>query len=137
MALACTKAEYLTNGACFTQPNFSRHQQNCIIVYRMAQLVDSQLGSLNYSVSPFTTLNSFATTSIAGLTVDQKMAAEIGIWNSTVTEFVTPTAWGITTVPLTSSTAATAIACLDTYTPRQIENMRLFLLCKFFAGLGL
>ena len=137
MALACTKAEYLTNGACFTQPNFSRHQQNCIIVYRMAQIVDAQAGSSIYAVSPFTTLNTNATTSIAGLTVDQKVAAEIGIWNVQITEFVTPPAFGTSVSPLTSSTSATAIACLDTYTPRQIENMRLFLLCKFFAGLGL
>lgn len=136
MALACTKAEYLTNGTCFTQPNFSRHQQNCIIVYRWAQIVDGVTGS-TYSTSPYSALNIAATTSIAGLTVDQKVAAEIGILNVNIPEFHSPAPWSAEVPSLTSSTAATAIACLDTYTPRQIENMRLFLFCKFFAALGL
>lgn len=138
MALACTRSEYITNGTCFTQPNFTRHQQLAILVYRMAQFVDQQIGGESYSAAPFTLLLTDSNNATCGLSKDQMIAAEIGIWNADIPNGFTPTAFnGSGSAPLTRATAAAAIACLDDFTDDQLEKMRLFLQCSMFQYLGL
>jgi len=133
MALVCTKTEYVANGACFTQKNFNAHEQRCILVYRMAQFADAILGSPNYAVSPYTSLSTDSNSALNGLSRDQLVAAEIGVWNVTLTSGTNLGTLAATKASLTSDTAATAIACLKNYKEEQIERMRIYLQCYIFA----
>ena len=139
MALTCTRADYVSDGKCFTQKNFSQHEQNAILVYRMAQWVDAQIGTPTYSVSPYTALNTESTTELNGLTNDQLEAAYFSLWNVNIDANFAPAQFanGSAVVPLTAATAATAIACLKNYKPSQLKRMKVFLQCNIFALLGL
>jgi len=140
--MACTRADFLSLGACFSQKNFSVHDQQAIMVLRLALISDS-VATTTYASALTTTLLTDSNDATCGMTDDQISAALLGVlWQGVAASFVLFTG---TAIPAfgdapnapnyaTKNLIADAIKCLKNVTDRQLKTMQLFLICKIWSG---
>lgn len=131
MPVNCTRDALVTNGACFTQQNFSYHDQQAIIVYRLAQISDAITGSM-YASTLTSTLLTDANNMTCGMSDDQMVASFISILNTSFSQDWTISFEISAVAAITKAQAATAIACLTNVTDAQLRSMQLLLMCKLF-----
>jgi hypothetical protein len=117
--MTCTKDALASAATCFKNSIFSKHDQDALIVYLLAYILNAKAGT-NYLSSLTTTLMSNAV-AFSEMEDDQRKAAFISILN-TYTQ-VTPT--GIALADL-----VTAIACLKNATQDQLDQCKLLLACE-------
>ncbi len=127
----CTRAAFLSSGACWTNQYFSHHDQQAIIVYRLAAWADAAGGS-NYLGTLTTTLLTDANDATCGMTNDQMTAALISMLAEAIgsTEAL-PFTGGVEV--LLAANASAAIKCLKNVSNRTLKAMQLYLACYLIS----
>lgn len=125
----CTKSGFTTASNCFGPPNFSQHELNALITYRMAQFYSGVIST--YPANP-ALLWKDANNATCGMSEQQVNVAVFGTMNST---FIGSESFTIGPAEtLTKETAAAAIACYKNYSDEQLKKMQLFLLCSILSA---
>jgi len=137
MATACTRSGFTTDGACYTQPQFTTHEQLAILVLRLALWSDAAADSeyINQSSGSYGTLLTESNNATCGLTQDQMVAGLIGVLSRAIGNgdaLVFGSGNGVPEMGSVTATA-TAIQCLKNLTDDQLNKMVLFLSCKLVA----
>src|SRR6478736_1667102 len=139
MATACTRSGFTTDGACYTQPQFTRHEQLAILVWRLGLWSDAVTGTayINGLTGSYGTLLTESNDATCGLTQDQMVAGLIAVMGRAVGSGEGMVfANGGVAAPTTITATATAIQCLNNLTDDQLNKMVLYLICKLVGAIA-